>query len=158
MGDLCRAPGFGSWGASRARRSVTNLLQGVRLLVCSCSTVLLWRLWISGYSCSDEGPRGLAALLFIFLGALCLYFTDFPPLPDPSTIFLPSPFLFFVKFTYGRVTLYCTNVKSVKRVQFPKNHCIKEMLWRNKSMLSTGSLGSLQVERGQWDGPFAWCR
>lgn len=49
------------------------------------------------------------------------------PLPDRDTI--TPPFLFFfVKFTYGRVTLYCTNVKSVKRVQFPKNHCIKEML------------------------------
>lgn len=49
----------------------------------------------------------------VFILQISLYF---PPtvIPSPSLPFLPLP-LFFVKFTYGRVTLYCTNVKSVKK-------------------------------------------
>lgn len=145
------APVWGSWGVSRVG-SRAGLLQGFGIS-CSCSSVLLWRLWISGYSRSHD-----RAALYLFLLERCVFilqiFPLFPSLHHDSISSLPFPpssssFLWSLLMEELHCTVQMSKVsKKKKEYNFLKITVLKEMLWRNKPMLIRSSSGSLSCQKG----------
>lgn len=78
-------------------------------------------------------PEVLHPPIYFSWSAVSLFYRFFPPPPSPcGPLFLPFPLfpIFCEVYLWKSYTvLYkCQKCQKKKRVQFPKNHCIKEML------------------------------